>query len=399
MTMRTALTSRIAALCAVAVLTVCMTSANVDVRTRITAKPSDELSPLRVHGNRLVNALTEPVTLRGVNQMGLEYSCVQSKGLFDGPADTATVEAIKSWGTNAVRLPLNEHCWLGIAGEPSGEAYRQGVASYVSLLLAGGFYVILDLHWSAGRGRLAETRDPMPNADHSVRFWMSVAGRFKGDDRVIFDLFNEPVPNSNAKDATEDAARRSWECWRDGAVSGGCDPVQLNDMPGRTVVGMQSLLDAVRAAGATNVVMLGGIQFANTLWSSPRHNWLTYKPVDPLNNLVASWHVYDVTWCRTVLCFEHEVGPVSVRVPVVASEIGNHECDALWMKVLLTWLERWRVGYLAWVWKVEAESPCHDLKLIADHAGTPSAYGQIFKAHLADVRVREAPGRREHLRR
>lgn len=399
MTMPKALARRVTALCAVGVLAVCTTSATVDVRGRMTAQPNDELSPLRVRGNRLVNSLTEGVILRGVNQMGLEYSCVQNKGLVDAPTDAASVQAIKSWGTNAVRLPLNEHCWLGIGGEPSGEAYRRGVETYVDLLLASGFYVILDLHWSAGRDRLATTRDPMPNADHSVRFWTSVAGRFKGDDRVIFDLFNEPVPNSNAKDETDDAARRSWQCWRDGAASGSCDPLQLNDMPGRTVVGMQTLLDAVRAAGATNVVMLGGIQFANTLWSSPAHNWLTYKPVDPLNNLVASWHVYDVTWCRTLLCFEQEVGPVSVRVPVVASEIGNHQCDARWMDALLTWLERWRAGYLAWVWKVDPESSCEDLKLIVDHAGTPSAYGQIFKAHLADVRVRHAPGGREHLRR
>ena len=41
---------------------------------------------------------------------------------------------MKSWDINAVRVPLNESCWLGINGiEPSlgGAAYRAAIRTYV----------------------------------------------------------------------------------------------------------------------------------------------------------------------------------------------------------------------------------------------------------------------------
>src|SRR4029077_19758350 len=175
-----------------------------------------------------------------------------------------------------------------------GEAYRQTIESYVDLLLASGLYVIVDLHWSAPAGQPANAQRPMPNTSYSTDFWTSVANRFKSDGRVIFDLFNEPVPNNNQNDASDDAARRSWECWRDGGTAS-CDATLSLGNPQRAMdsgdtVGMQALVDAVRATGATNVIMLGGIQFANTLWSSATRNWLASRPADPLANLVAAVH-------------------------------------------------------------------------------------------------------------
>jgi endoglucanase len=340
---------------------------------------------LRVEGNRLIDSAGRPLILRGVNRMGLEFSCVQGKGLFHEPFDQRSIDAIKSWKLNVVRLPLNEHCWLGIGGEPSGERYRQGIAEFVDLLVSNELYVILDLHWSAPRSRSATALDAMPNADHSVDFWASVATRFKGEDRVIFDLFNEPVPNSNQRDDTDEVARRSWQCWRDGAGGGTCDAVQLGGMARSDVAGMQSLVDAVRATGATNVIMLSGIQFANTLWSNARRNWLSYRPVDPLDRLIASFHAYNDTWCKSVSCFEAEVAPIAAHVPVVAAEIGNAECDAPWMTALLDWLDQRGIGYLAWTWNAGAEGDCASKKLIVDEAGTPSRYGEIYKAHLGSL--------------
>src|ERR1700733_2243263 len=38
---------------------------------------------------------------------------VRGWGIFDGPSDQASITAMKSFGVNAVRIPLNEACWNG----------------------------------------------------------------------------------------------------------------------------------------------------------------------------------------------------------------------------------------------------------------------------------------------
>ena len=362
------------------------------------------LPPLHVEGNLLVDSAGRSVELHGANVSGTEYMCAEDLGIAAVPIDQSAVLAIRGWRANAVRVPLNEHCWLGIddgAATPQfvGEAYRQTIASYVDLLLANGLYVIVDLHWSAPAGQPADGQRPMPNTSYSAAFWTSVANRFKSDGRVIFDLFNEPIPNNNRSDATDDAARRSWECWRDGGTAS-CDANLGMGNPATAMnagdtVGMQALVDAVRTTGATNVIMLGGIQFANTLWSSATQNWLAYRPADPLANLVAAVHVYPGNWCTDVSCYDREVAPVAAQVPVIVGEFGIAGCDTAittWLTTLLSWLDEKHAGYLAWTWDMphSGHDPCTVVKLLQSYDGTPTPYGQIVKSHLAGLPVETA---------
>jgi endoglucanase len=349
-------------------------------------------SGIRVQGNQFVNATGQTVVLRGANRMGFEYSCVQGQGLIGNtPLDLASVTAMKSWGINTVRLPLNEHCWLGVEGSPTGETYRQGVQNYVNLLTANNVYVILSLHWSAAAGQSANGQQAMPNTSYSRDFWTSVANRFKSDGRVLFDLFNEPIPNNNANDNTDTAARRQWECWRDGGASGSCDANQTagtstTDLTASQVVGMQALVNAARATGATNVLMVGGIQWGTTIWSSATHNLLTYKPTDPLNNVAASVHIYNWTWCTNLACWNAEIAPVAAQVPVVAGEFGNDSCDGTWLETLMDWMDGRQISYTAWVWNAYNSAACGgSMKLVLDYAGTPTQYGRFYKDHLATL--------------
>ena len=71
---------------------------------------------LVVSGNHLVNGAGKTVRLLGVDRSGLEYACVQGWGFSDGPTDAASIAAMRAWRINAVRVPLNEDCWLGING-------------------------------------------------------------------------------------------------------------------------------------------------------------------------------------------------------------------------------------------------------------------------------------------
>src|SRR5579864_5735189 len=93
-------------------------------------------STLSVVGNHLVDN-GNTVVLRGVNRSGAEYACDQGWGIFDGPADDPSVAAIASWGVNAVRVPINEDCWLGINGIAaaySGANYQSAIVAFVGLL-------------------------------------------------------------------------------------------------------------------------------------------------------------------------------------------------------------------------------------------------------------------------
>jgi endoglucanase len=320
---------------------------------------------LHVSGSAILNGAGQSITLRGVNRSGTEYACVQGRGPFDGPSDAASVQAIKGWRCNAVRVPLNESCWLGINGAPpalSGASYRQAIEGYVHLLVENDLVPILELHWSAPGEDLATGQQPMPDADHSVELWRQVAATFKDESAVIFEPFNEPYPDEN-KDSAQ-----AWRCWRDGGTCAG--------VPYRAA-GMQELVGAIRGAGAGNVILLGGVQYANAL-----SGWLAHRPTDPAGNLGAAWHVYPQTPCHDDGCWHTSAAALLGQVPLLVTELGEDDCTGRFISPLMAFLDQNGAGYLAWTW--DAWSSCY--ALISDYSGTPAgAYGRAFKDHLSSV--------------
>nr|BFF25137.1 hypothetical protein GCM10025732_31020 [Glycomyces mayteni] len=299
---------------------------------------------------------------------------MQGKGLFDsGPVDQASVDAMKAWNIHAVRLPLNEECWLGLNGSPSGPAYQEGVEDYVDLLVANGLNVILDLHWTWGAYTTgpdwhctdvhATCQKPMPDAQYAPQFWAGVADTFKGDDAVVFDLFNEPYPDM----ASDWDKTLGWQCLRDGGTCAGID---------YEVAGMQDLVDAVRDTGATNMLMVGGLE-----WTNDMREWLAYMPNDPLGNIAASWHSYSFNRCVTESCWNEEIAPLMQEVPVVLGEFGQDDCGFDYMQGLVDWADANGMGYLAWTWNPWGCTG--GAVLIKDWSGTPEpGVGEGYRSHL-----------------
>jgi endoglucanase len=349
----------------------------------LAATPGTVAAPqLHVSGNHLVSTGADglspaaTVSLHGVNRSGAEFACVQGNGIFDGPVDDTATQAIADWGANAVRVPLNEDCWLGINGvdqQYSGDAYRQAIEGYVSTLESHGLNPILEMHWSDGTwtgndshcaDAGADCQKPMPDAANAPAFWQSLGQTFGSDDAVVFDLFNEPYPNN----LTVMDYEQSWKCWRDGGDA--CTGLTYQ------AAGMQDLVDAVRGTGAGNVILVGGNSYANDL-----SEWLTYEPTDPDDNLGASWHSYNFNYCADESCWDQQVAPVAAAVPLVATEIGENDCGHSYVDTLMPWLDsNGAAGFLAWTWNTWdcSSGP----SLISDYNGTPTAYGEGVRAYL-----------------
>ncbi|MFJ2195211.1 glycoside hydrolase family 5 protein [Streptomyces violaceusniger] len=342
--------------------------------------PSKPLRPnaappkLRASGNKLVDENGATRRLLGVNRSGGEFMCVQGYGIFDGPVDDASVKAIADWKVNAVRIPLNEECWLGLSHiNPAygGANYIAAVKALVARLEAHGITPIVELHWSHGRytggdshcpgTEYATCQKPMPNAQYTPAFWTSVAQTFKSDQAVVFDLFNEPFPDRATSDLTA-----AWKCWRDG---GSCPGIDFQ------VAGMQTLLNAVRTTGARNLVLIPGVAYSNDL-----RQWLTYKPNDPAGNLAAAWHTYNFNTCSGESCFNEQLAPVIAQVPFVAGEIGENTCSHGYIDRVMAWLDAKGASYLGWTWNTWdcSSGP----SLISDYNGTPTNFGVGLRDHL-----------------
>lgn len=313
-----------------------------------------------VSGNQLVDQSGKAVRLLGVNRSGAEYQCVERDQIFDGPTDWASIEAMKSWKINSVRVPLNESCWLGINGvapNVSGTVYRSAIREYVSGLERAGLYVILDLHWAAPRHGLATGLIPLPDAEHAPDFWRSVATEYRDDRAVIFDLYNEP------HDVT-------WECW-----SAPCATYDtyFGSYPS---VGLPELLMAVRETGAQQPVMLGGLD-----WARDPRGWLAHMPYDPAHALVAANHTYDFSVCGR-RCRKALVN-ISRQVPVVTGELGESDCAHRYIDPYMNWADRHGISYLAWTWNSGNGWVCQGgTALIDNYDGHPTPFGIGFREHL-----------------
>jgi hypothetical protein len=347
-------------------------------------QPAQAQAPgITVSGNQLVTTSTgtleghvygagAPVVLRGVNLSGAEYAC-ETSTVWDTPQGNQTTinEMMNSWHFNVVRVPLNEDCWLGINGEPSAPltvaAYQSGIVTFANLANASGMIVEVDLHFGSG-GKCVPKSDDYPGLDndHASAFWQSVARTFKGNHSVIFNLINEPHSSSEIP----------WSCYLNGgcSVSGkGCS---------WTVVGTQSVVNTVRATGATNPIIIAGLNYSNDL-----SEWLNNVPTDSAKAIVAGAHVYfDGLGCEDSTCWTSEYGGIQAAgYPVVVDEFGDFKCSTE-IDQLMDWGDARspQVGY--WAWSFNPFSCSKGPSLITDTAGDPtSPYGSDFQAHLISV--------------
>jgi hypothetical protein len=322
--------------------------------------------PLKVGKTHLVNGKGERVRLRGVNAASLEWTSDGEGHILD----TVKV-AVEDWHANVIRLPLSQDRWFGKASEQrdAGEAYRALVRRVVEAGAGRGAYVLLDLHWSdAGVWGQNIGQHVMPDAN-SLAFWKDCATAYKNHPAVLFDLDNEPHGVS-------------WDVWlKGGAVT---EPVRRPRAELRfQAVGMQALLDAVRAAGANNIVVAGGLD-----WAYDMSGFLAGQQLsDPKGNgVVYANHAYGNKG-DTVARWVAKMEAAAAKVPVLVSEWGSEPRgpssagprSEQWVRQILAALHDHDWDWVAWDMHPRAGP-----RLVTDWKYTPTpGFGVLVKDALA----------------
>jgi hypothetical protein len=316
------------------------------------ATPSFPVAPhgYYVSGNTLCTADGRPHLLHGVDRPSLEWN---ANGEHIVPED---FQLMASWHANVVRVALNQDFWL-----VDSPLYAANCASTVDQVVAyaeaAGLDVILDLHWS-DRGTLGSCTNSdrkgcqqLMADPNSVRFWTEVATRYGQDGRVAFELYNEPHDVS-------------WDIWLHGGTTS----------QGWQAVGMQDLYDAVRATGANNLVIAGGVDWAYDLQGVPSHL------IDGYNVLYAT-HPYNNASQRLPPSWESYWGFLAQTQAVIVTEFGDgsEQCSGDFNQQLIAFADSHHASWTAWAWY---PSGCKFPSIIADWQGTPSVQGEPVKAAL-----------------
>ena len=271
-----------------------------------------------VRGNEILSPGGQPFVPYGITVFGLAKPDWESNIASDEAQIDATAQF---WHGNTVRLQVAPPILL--ATSPYSAAYLTAIEQQVTTARGLGLNVIL----SAQYQYVAQVA--MPDAS-TAQFWQVLAAKYKSDPGVWFDLFNEPQYSPTAADE-----QGFWNIWQHG---------------GHGYVGMQNLVDLIRATGAQNVVLAEGLDGGDSLAGLPGH-LLTGA------NVAYAVHPYfrGAYWA-TQQAWEANWGDLTGTVPVIADEWGEFQsaggtCVNAAPTVVpsfLSYLSEHNVGLLAW---------------------------------------------------
>ncbi len=246
------------------------------------------------------------------------------------------IQRMKAWKANAIRLAVKDTFW----SDAKGAIYQKNVKRAVTWILEAGMDVILDLHYVAGN----------PTDAHRS-FWSQVSSdAFFRDGRIIYELYNEPT------DSAENL--RPW---------------------------MQGTVDAIRANGAQNLIIVSGRDYTYDI---------SYYVGNPVTGgaIAYATHPYD---------FKSDPGDEvayltpAASIPVIATEFGDAnvegfntvpptQCDGSIYTNYINKFEGAGMSWTAWAWIVD-EWGCGFPQMIDDYSGTPNAIGQPVHDFLAGL--------------
>lgn len=323
--------------------------------------PTPVQAMLSIQGTKIVDARGAVVTLIGASRPSLEYLCAG-----DGHFQLADFQAMRSWGMNAVRIPLSSEFWAN--GGNKCPNYHQTVTTAVANAEAAGLYVILTLQWNAplqlpddptvGGGQY-----PLPSAGQDVAFWQDLATIYREDSAVLFDLFGEP----------HDVG---WNAWLNGGQITTSRFHGNQYAPGvgtYQAIGMAELVAKVRAIAPDNIIIVSGVNWGYDLTGVGQGYIIHTK------NILYSTHPFDYAG-KEPGDWTHDFGDLSKHQAVIAAEFGAYNCQTGYIASAIAYFTQHHISWLAWAW---ITGPCSGPALLADWSGTPNTpYGAYIHQHM-----------------
>ncbi|KAJ3047745.1 hypothetical protein HK097_011246 [Rhizophlyctis rosea] len=219
----------------------------------------------------LLGVAEAAVKYTGTNQASLEFGVGVSgpnepanfPGAYDKQYTQPNVNAIPYWrnlGANTFRLCFSwERAQPTVSGSLD-ETYVKYLDNYVNAATSaanGAQYVVLDVHnYARYNGKIVGSDIPQSSL---TDFWTKLANRYKGNDRVIIDIMNEP-----------------------------------HDLPiDQWYSAAQATVNAIRATGFKNLILVPGISWTGAhSWISSGNGAAALSITDPLNNFAFDMHQY-----------------------------------------------------------------------------------------------------------
>ncbi|MDB6155225.1 MAG: celA [Chthoniobacteraceae bacterium] len=333
------------------------------VRIAALAKPKPQVpapspeqlpKPLQVAGNRLQTPAGKTVRLQGLAVASMEWAA-------GGEHILKSIETgLTDWKANCIRLCLRDDFWVGKGPyqNDGGMGYRRLVEDAINACASHGAYIVLDLH---------DYRAPR---EKHAAFWQDVATRYKNHPAVIFELLNEPhdIP---------------WEVWRNGGPvtdkKKNTDALAENQqtLVSYQSIGMQKLVEVIRATGAKNLIIAGGLD-----WGYDLSGILNGFALDDLggNGIMYSSHVYP--WKRD---WPGKFLTVAEKYPIFIGEVGadtqpmafippeRQENPATWVPDMLGIIQKYELNWTAWCFHPTAAP-----RVILDWNYTPTPFWGVF---------------------
>lgn len=307
-------------------------------------QPSQSTNPatlsglLRVHSNQIVDASGHTVVLRGAHvtsAFGYVLAWKHGADPFNAlnPEVFATMQ--QQWSMNVVRIPISYWVYL-----LSPKSYLSKLDTVIQEANAAKLYVVLNNRDDDQAGSPYGTNASLPKPE-TITLWKMLAGHYKSNPMVMFDIFNEP-------------AQTSWAQWLHGGGT-----VKGSTGKSAPVIGMQDVVKAVRSVAAQQIIiaeasteMEGFYGIGNDLLQDPNvmysmHEYFDWKQHNQ-DRSPAGWDIKfgSLSATHPVLVGEWAFLPNANHI-VFCEHLTTGQADQL-VQLFLTYMQQHHVSWTAW---------------------------------------------------